>query len=48
MNIVHMLRNGKIKVIDLPELELYDNFVVVKIISSTICGVYRDSIQDFL
>jgi len=33
-----MLGKGKIEVIDLPEPEPHDNFVVVKIMSSVICG----------
>jgi len=38
MKTVHMLGNGKVEILDLPEPEPYDNFVVVKIMSSTICG----------
>jgi len=38
MKTVHMLGKGKIEIIDLPELEPYNNYVVVKIMSSSICG----------
>jgi propanol-preferring alcohol dehydrogenase len=38
MKTVHMLGNGNIEIIDLPEPEPYDNFVVVKIMCSSICG----------
>jgi len=38
MKTVHMLGNGKIEIIDLPEPDPNDDYVVVKIMSSTICG----------
>jgi propanol-preferring alcohol dehydrogenase len=43
MKTVHMLGKGRIEVIDLPEPEPYDNYVVVKIESSTICGTDYNS-----
>jgi threonine dehydrogenase-like Zn-dependent dehydrogenase len=43
MKTVHMLGKEKVETLDLPEPEPYDDFVVVKIMCSAICGTEHNS-----